>query len=470
MGNPEFNRNLWLEFSTARLAISPILTAAIIYIIYLAEPSHFFNGLVTVSSMAIWFIVILWGVVQASNAVISEVSGNTWVFQKMSGISAWEMVIGTLFGTTAYVWYSASFFILAYIVGAFMLPDTLILFKSLMITLSAGLIAHTLTIMISLLAIRSGRFSASTTKASTYIVLGIIIASSLSSPVTSMMEHKGETILTHWYAFELNFVDFYIASLIYFLIWSVLGLYRAMRAELQYDNGPAVWSVFLLTLLIYVNGITLGEPGFANILHGNIFLWTSFILLAFISYVTMLAESFNPVILRKFIDRYTKKDIKGASYLIPLWLPAMAGMLVFALLLMINAVFAGPAVLTDPSHPYITNTYKDPQAIDITFLPLVLALFIMRDFLVTGLIKSGGFLKGEFYVMIYLLSAYLILPLIVGLLQAKQLLHVFLPVPTDGFLWQVIPVLIEVAIVAYIFYRLRAPMYNEQEIVEQNPL
>lgn len=459
MGNPEFNRNLWLEFSTARLAISPILTAAIIYIVYLAEPSHFFDGLLTVSSMAIWFIIVLWGVVQASNAVISEVSGNTWVFQKMSGISAWEMVIGKLFGTTSYVWYSASFFVLAYIVSAFMLPDTPFLLKSLLITLCAGLIAHTLTIMISLLAIRSGRFSASTTKASTYIVLGFIIASSLSSPVTAMMEHRDRMMTSHWYMFELNFLDFYLISLIFFLFWSVVGLYRAMRAELQYDNGPAVWSVFLLTLLVYVNGITLGEPGFANIMHGNIFLWTSFMLLAFISYVTMMAESFDPVVVRKFIDRITKKDIKGASYLIPLWLPAMTGMLFFAVVLMINAVFAGPATLTNAG-------YGGSNTLDITFLPLVITLFIMRDFGVTGLIKSGGFPKDNFYVMIYLLSAYLILPLIVGLLQAKQLLHVFLPVPTDGFLWQIVPVLIEVAIVAYLFYRLRAPMYNEKEITD----
>lgn len=459
MNNPEFNRNLWMEFSTARLAISPLVAAAIIYIIYLAEPKHFFEGLSGMSSVAIWIIIILWGVVQASGAVINEVGGNTWVFQKMSGISAWNMVVGKLFGTTSYVWYTASFFIVAYVASAFMLPDTILMLQALLVTLAAGLIAHTLTIMISLLAIRSGKYYGSTAKASMYIVLGFIIASSLSSPVTAIMEHKDKVVTAHWYMFELNFLDFYLMSLIFFLFWSIIGLYRVMRAELQYDNGPIVWSVFLLTLLVYINGITLGEPAFANMLHGNIFLWTSFMALAFITYITMMAESFDPVVLRKFIDKYTRKDLKEVSYLIPLWLPAMAGMFLFMVLLLLNIIFAGPTILTDPNHPY-----NDPKTIAITFLPLAIFLFIMRDFCVIALVKSGGFLKSNFYIMIYLLAAYVLLPTIVGLLRANQLLHVFLPVPADGFLWQVAPVLIEVAVVVSLFYRFRSSVYNERMI------
>lgn len=466
INNPEFNRNLWLEFSTARLAISPLIAAAIVYIMYLAEPKHFFESLAGASSVAIWLIVVLWGVVQASNAVLSEVNGNTWVFQKMSGIGAWEMVIGKLFGTTAYVWYSASFFILAYIVSAFMLPDTFFLLKNLAITLTAALIAHSLTIMISLLAIRSGKLSGSAAKASTFIVLGFIIASSLTSPVTAMMEHKGDMGISHWYGFEVYFIDFYLLSLLYFLVWSVLGLYRAMRSELQYDNGPIVWSVFLLTLLVYINGLTLGEPKFSEILHGNVFLWTSFAVLAFITYVTMMAESFDPVVVRKFIDRVTKKDTQGASYLIPLWLPTMAGMLVFAVLLMINTAFSGSTTLTDTLH-----TYKVPNIIDVTFLPLAMTLFLLRDFVVFGLIKGSVSSKSDFYVMIYLLAVYVLLPTITGLLEAKQMLHVFLPIPTDGFLLQVGPAALELAIVVFLFIKYKLSAYNEQEIVEtKNPL
>lgn len=106
MANSEFKRNLWLEFTPVRLVTGPAIVGSVALIVYLIQGNSqdFFGMLQPVSRVIAGFTLFLWAMRLASDSILTEVSGRTWVFQRMSAISAWDMTVGKLFGSTVYAW------------------------------------------------------------------------------------------------------------------------------------------------------------------------------------------------------------------------------------------------------------------------------------------------------------------------------------------------------------------------------
>jgi len=69
--NPEFRRNLWLEFSGARLVGMPLVLGLVFAAIYIArdEPGQGFNMMVLLAKPMFLVLAILWGTRLAAGAV-----------------------------------------------------------------------------------------------------------------------------------------------------------------------------------------------------------------------------------------------------------------------------------------------------------------------------------------------------------------------------------------------------------------
>ncbi len=457
MINCELRKNLWLEFTPARLIISPIVVCAIVAIVYLTQDTSqkFFEALLLTSGVLTGFILLLWAMKLASESITSEVTDRTWVFQKMSSISALNMTTGKLFGSTAYAWYSATFCILAYIISAVNLENSLLRLEFLLFLILVAIVGHSVSILFSLNVVKNARFTGKMGKNSVFI-FGVGAGLFILSMSRSLFLKSAVQI--EWFSCSVNIVDFLLFSAIYAAFCGVIGLYRMMRAELQYDNSPVFWCSFVLSLLVYCNGLAMGSTEIKQILQGNIVIWFSFFILTFLSYLTLMIESFDPVDLRKVIDRTSKGRWVEATYYTPLWVPTIAGMLVLAVIIILKEFISIPTL-------FYPNPSYTSQQFSLSYLPLSILLLIARDLCIVGLVKSSGTRKSNFYIAIYLASLYGLVPTILGLVGTKKFLHFFWPIPMDGFLWQVVPLSIEVVGVIYLVWHRRASVIGRKESI-----
>ena len=99
--NPELQRNLWLELSTARLLSMAFILGLIFLLCSMANA----RAVAMVALGMFGLLTILWGSGMASDAILDEVREHTWDMQKMTSINPWEMCWGKLFGGTIYAWY-----------------------------------------------------------------------------------------------------------------------------------------------------------------------------------------------------------------------------------------------------------------------------------------------------------------------------------------------------------------------------
>ena len=113
-------------------------------------------------------------------------------------------------------------------------------------------------------------------------------------------------------------IDFLVASLVFFLTWSLIGLYRNMRSHLQMKNGCMVWIGFEITFMVYIAGFTalLDMCRFnTHLARPTVCFWFSLLL----SYATLFGESKNIVDFRRLSDRIVTGRWKDVQYHLPLW-------------------------------------------------------------------------------------------------------------------------------------------------------
>ena len=320
MKNSEFTRNIWLEFSLSRALVSPFVIGAIVLINYFLVDSLsiFYDTVFVTSTVLMGFILIIWGCKQAAESIVNEVNEQTWISQKMTGISAWNMAIGKLFGSTIFTWYSVSFCIAVYLISGLNISFDFQWFKFLLAFIMSVIVGHSISILVSLIHMRNNKYKTKINRTS-FFIPGIVISVFIVLSTYSCM-NDGINSTTNWYNFEINISDFCLITCAYLLFWSIIGLYRNVRTELQYDNSPWVWLLFVFSFLIYINGIVLGSTPIRESFKGHIVLWTSYLVLVAFSYLSIMIESFNPVLIRKLLEEIYNRNIKAFINTVPIWL------------------------------------------------------------------------------------------------------------------------------------------------------
>ena len=114
--NPEFLRQIWLQFSLPRLILTPVLLLLGAYAVYTSSDSADggVRNLIIASLGAFCVLVFLFGSYSVGMSISDEIQEKTWDQQRMSALTPWSMTWGKLFGAASFAWYGGLICLLIY--------------------------------------------------------------------------------------------------------------------------------------------------------------------------------------------------------------------------------------------------------------------------------------------------------------------------------------------------------------------
>ncbi|MGE3319236.1 MAG: hypothetical protein AB7I18_08055 [Candidatus Berkiella sp.] len=412
--NPELRRNIWLDFSLHRLILTPITLGLMTYLCYLASP----NMGATFAFYAACFFMYLWGPRLSADTVMDEVNHNTWDFQRQSAISPWTMTIGKWVGSTLFTWYGAvialSFYVMIHIYAN--LPRSH-LSTEVPVLIIGALLTQALSLLLSLQILPLVRNETSNRTFSYFflaVLTGVIITGHCLSAVSS---HATVT----WHHMIFNQSQFYTLSMLGFLAWAIIGLYRSFSKELQYHNIPWVWLVFNLYCILHFSGFSslfdnkptayFKNPDLNIIISATPY-YFAFTISIILCYFALFTDSLSSLRYRKLFMRYSENNPIEALQLIPWWVVSFLLAIVVGLL---SAVM--PQAFTDRLKEY------SPSVFILTSL-----LFLLRDILLVNfffLSKNPRRAQGS--AIIYLALLWIGFPMLLEAMHLGYLVPLLLP-------------------------------------------
>ncbi len=399
--NPEFRRNLWLELTPTRLVGMPMILGALLFLAYLLDNKQYGESVANTALILFGLLVFLWGTRLASEALISEIRDHTWDSQRMSVIGPWSMTWGKLLGSTIYPWYGAVLCLLVYFSSQPSLKLSLI--ETAVLLLGSGLLGQAIGLLSSLQAIRKnqryGRF-----QTTVFLVLGAGCAVSVVSWPFA------ESTSIFWYGRYYPDNRFVLISLVLFLAWTIFGIYRLIRAELQLRSLPWAWGMFVFSLMIYSAGFY-GENSWVTGLSA----WPQRLLIAFLvalmlAYGTVICERKDPVTFQRLLQYLGRREWGRAMQIAPLWLSTLPFVLLSCAVLVIVAL-----------------TSESVQQFAVPAMAMV--LFLLRDFGLLLFLNLGRVPKrADMLTILFLVLLYGIIPTILTALDLSRLTELFWPI------------------------------------------
>ncbi len=422
--NPEFRRNLWLELPAHRVVAIPAVLVLVFLAAWLAGGE---SAVAPISLLTTGLLLIIWGSRLAADSVLSEVVARTWDNQRMSAIGPWDMTWGKLFGSTIYVWYGASWCAFAFLVIGDGRPVDLARL------LLSGLEAQALALLVSLLLLRRG--SETVGFQVTVAQVGAILA---VLPIQTLLQIDPEGYVS-WYGYVIGQARFILATQLALLAWTVLGAYRVMRAELQYNAGQVTWVGFVVFLAAYVAGfdgllMLGGDTRLPGLVAARLFF--AFCVAVALTYIAAFVEPKSLVRLRRWVGFARQGRVDRVAEMVPTWLTSGAIALILAIATIINLYLIG--------HPGL-----DPLA-DVGPLILAVVLFAVRDVsMLYYLILQERARRAHLAALVYLLFLYFLAPVMLSAADLEALTPVFVPTPTGPWPLIVLPVATQ-ALVAFL--------------------
>jgi hypothetical protein len=403
--NPEFRRNLWLELTPSRLVGMPLVLGIFFFLAYTLDDKQYGASVSGTALTLFGLLAFLWGTRLASETLISEIRDHTWDSQRMSVIGPWSMTWGKLLGSTIYPWYGALICLFVYLTSQPSLGLSLV--ETAVLLVGSGFLAQAVGLLSSLQAIRKnqgyGRF-----QTTIFLVLGATCG--LSILRWPFEQAAGIT----WFGQSYSDEQFVLASLVIFLAWSVFGIYRLLRAELQMKSQPWAWNLFVLFLMVYVAGflnegrLTDGQSLQQYRLSG------AFLVAISLAYVMVFCERKDPVAFRRLLQYLGRREWIRALESFPLWLSTLPLVALTCLLLVGMDLTSGSTVETGL----------------VAVSALAVVLFLFRDFGIVLFLNLGRIPKrADMLTILFLFMLYGALPTIMTALDLDRLVGFFWPVP-----------------------------------------
>jgi hypothetical protein len=448
--NPEFRRNIWLQFNWSKLIAAPLLTVIAAYA-FLLLTDHDYQKLQSVAELAGGSVILgIWGTRRAADAVAEEVGAGTWESQRMSSLGAWQMTWGKLLGGTSFVWYCAAIAMTvilwanvraggAGVVG----PETLrVVFNFLVGGLMAQAAAFTIGLLLLRKASRHRRLTITLAQSCGFLLFFIVVAGGFPHARPSVLD-ASEAVFSagqiEWYGIAQDAAAFRSATIAIACIWAVIAAYRLMRTELQYRCLPWIWTVFLLFVVAWASGLGELGPGWA------------FLALVVLTYVSLFVDHRDPV-----RYRWAVRALRRGN-----WLEVVAAVPWWSISYLLAAIMA---VAIGWSLPYVTGVdfgANPPPALDMAAMGLrhlgaslaLIMLFMLRDlFVLLWLSSSPWRAKADVLGIIYLALVYWPPAAVFWAAGAGGLLPVVAPIATGNVAADFVPIAIELAFAALLFY------------------
>lgn len=251
--NPEFRRNLWLELNPRRIVLSAVFLSLVFFAAALWDKGSSYAA--TVAVFLYYIIVVVWGAHNAALSVVGEIRERTWDAQRLSSLSASEMMWGKLFGSTIYNWFMGAICLAVVLVHSLVHDGPLAALIDFVYFAAIGAIAQASSLLASLLAVRRRR-THSRGEIFLYQLAGLAAAVAVYWVWRAANPAGGRPYAAPvvWWGVTFGAQPFLLASLALFTGWTLLGCYRQMRLELKIENGPFVWLAFLGFIGLYVAG------------------------------------------------------------------------------------------------------------------------------------------------------------------------------------------------------------------------
>ncbi|AMO96314.1 putative membrane protein [Collimonas fungivorans] len=348
MINPEFKRNLWLQFSLHRLIAMPAILGLIFFTLSLANDN--WPGGVPLDSVALILfagIVCLWGTRNASSAVIEEVRDKTWDQQRMSALDPWTMTWGKLFGATAFNWYGGILCLLVFAIAALVREHSMTLSSGLTLV-ALGILMHAATIALNLHLMRSDMRAVQRGGIAWAVVLiAVIFAPPFrAAPDASVL----------WWGQPFAYSSFLLASTVFFAAVAVFAAWRSMNSALQITTIPWAWPLACCLLAAYVAGFG-GGAGL---------LWIGLLFALAMTYVALFTEENDIALWQRVVARAKAGNWHGLFQNLPIWPTTLVLSFCLALLLQFNDAQELPFKLRI-------------SVAGLSFLAPTLALMLLRD-------------------------------------------------------------------------------------------
>lgn len=346
--NPEFQRQLFLEYSQARVLGIPAVLGAIFSLAYFVDDNRIGGAVATAAITAYWLIVLLWGARQTVDSITDEYREQTWDIQRLSALGPWQMAWGKLFGSTVMVWYAALLCLLVYSLATDARGN---LALALFYDLGAGLLVQSGGLLLGLLAVRRGRY-----KSSSVLVLALLVFLPVAAKLSNLSDDGyGLHYLGagYWYGLDIGGNLFHACSLLLAIAWCNVGNVRLLSRELALPTRPWVWLGFNAFLAVYLGGFM---PASSYSLA-----WSALLVCTGLTYTALLAETNDAMQVKRLLDFIRQGDWPRAFREIPLyWL---------SFLMAVPA--AGALMLLEPPWADFSTAFH--------FYPLPLLLIVLRD-------------------------------------------------------------------------------------------
>lgn len=404
--NPEFRRQLWLQFSPTRLVLLPLLLLAGFAAIGLS-----LSGLDRIAQAlaftgAALFCLLVWGMgtLAAGASVIDEILERTWDQQRMSAMQPWAMTWGKLAGATAYGWYGGAWCLLVAVPSALMKEPPALVLQLSVGGILGGILLPAVLIAVNLqLAKVGGRMARSGGISALLLTLlwGI-------GPLLGLL--KGEEVL--WWGLSFERMNFALASLALFTVFALGAAWRCMAEVLAVRQLPWGWPALALITTAYL-------AGFAPEQRVAVLGVTGLVSCAIFTYFALLAEPQPRPLWQRVATRLECGQWRAALQQLPRWPTTLALALPFA-----AVVWQMPPLEADTSPTF--GHYLGLHALAVVMLmarDCALALFLAFS-------PSGRRPVLGFWVLMGVL--YGLLPWLLGAADSGLLLGLAQPLLTDS--------------------------------------
>lgn len=315
--NPEFRRQLWLQFSQARLLVLPALLAACFLAVGLSGAQHPASALAYTS--AALFGVLVWGMgtLAVGASVMDEITERTWDQQRMSAMQPWAMTWGKLAGASAYGWYGGTFCLAVALPASVWAGESLSLVLRLALAgILGGVLLQAMLIAVNLqLAKVGGRMARRGGMSGLLLVLlwG-------AGPLIGVLK---ETQLL-WWGKTFEGLNFALVSLTLFGVCALGAAWRSMAEVLAVRQWPWGWPLLALIVTSYLAGFS---PEHRSMVFGVMGL----VLCCSFTYVALLAEPQPRPLWQRVVTRLETGQWRAAAQQLPRWPTTLALAFIFAL-------------------------------------------------------------------------------------------------------------------------------------------
>jgi hypothetical protein len=451
--NPEFRRNVWVQFTWTRLLAAPLLTVIVCYAFLLVFDRDY-RQLQNIAEFVGGSVIVgLWGTRRAADSLAEEVSGGTWESQRMSGLGAWQMTWGKLIGSASFVWYCATIALLVVLwasnrieaTGGIGRPPLQVAFDFYI----GGLVAQASAFSIALLLLRKAaqyrRLTITLAQTCGFLVFFLFVRGDLSAQLSARFRASGlssSEILGFGGSHDLDTAR--VVAIGFGWLWSIIAAYRLMRTELQYRSLPWIWTLFL----IFVLAVGSAAP-FADGAYG--WLALPFLVFVLLTYLSFFADNRDPVRYRWALLALRERKWFQVVSTIPWWVISYifaAGSAVAIAWSLADIAGIEPTREPTPAVRMFILAVQHPSA----SLALVM-LFMLRDLLVLLWLSCSPWRsKADVAGIIYLALAYWPLAAILWISGMSHLLPVVAPIATGNVGTDFVPIGIQVAFALFLFY------------------